>query len=157
MGQDFYQTYAHTRVECRFSCPLCPKHRKTSRECPEMAPSFPCRSQAARNSGDIFPSNKNPFENPLLRTVLRILVLSYNPLQACTLCLKLSMDAHFAPPPPSPRKLNTELGRHKSTTDLAASHFLCWMLSKTFVWTKHTASAQVSFCFWRRDSQRLPS
>ena len=43
-GQDFYQTYARTRVERGFFvCPFfAPKHRKISRKCPEMAPFLFC-------------------------------------------------------------------------------------------------------------------
>ena len=61
LGQDFYRTYARTRVErvffFSFSALSCPKHRKVSRMCPEMA-LFLFRAKARlRTTLVIFPSD----------------------------------------------------------------------------------------------------
>ena len=56
MGQDYYQTYAHTRVErvSFFPALVCLKHRKINGKWPEMALFSLCaKARFARNSGDI--------------------------------------------------------------------------------------------------------
>ena len=47
--QDFYQTYAHTKVERGFFPALfCPKRRKINRKCPEIAPFFRAKARLAQ-------------------------------------------------------------------------------------------------------------
>ena len=60
MGQDYYQTYARTRVEPRFFLAIFgAKDRKISRKWPEMAPFFLRESLVAQDSGDIAVWQKN--------------------------------------------------------------------------------------------------
>ena len=56
IGQDFYQTYARTRVERGFFHALfCPKHRKITTNAQKLHPFFLRESQVACNSGDLNP------------------------------------------------------------------------------------------------------
>ena len=76
LGQDYYQTYARTRVERVFSAFFCPEHRKWAENGQKWHFSFLRESQVARNSGDIpvckmhffekTPFQKTPFSDPEL-------------------------------------------------------------------------------------------